>query len=295
MTSASMGFAARLSMAAPGTPQNGYTEAHEFLSESLACTHTILETAGLRGTRSHPAERTRDGLSRVGGAIRYHATPLLLDLLLPRILGAAESSDQFALAETVPEFDVLIDRVARRFLYAGCKVNRAVFKGAAGGLLELTLELAGKTETVSSEAFPEIAAPADPPYVFHDAVLTLAGQPRAIMQFELTIDNALAVRYGNSRWATDLSARDRVVTLACTLPFTAGEADLYGANSSGAAAAALAFTNGGYALSFQIARLQIPDQSPIVEEKGEIRFRLDGAARMLGSAPELLVTNQSAP
>ena len=149
---ASMGHQSRLSLAAGGTAIGSYTEAYEFLTESLRKQLTIVDTAGLRGTRSHPAERTRDGTYAVGGGLQFHATPAMLDLLLPRILGANEATDVFALAETLPEFDVLIDRVAKRFVYAGCQVNRATFRAAAGGPLELDLDVIGKTEVVSATA-----------------------------------------------------------------------------------------------------------------------------------------------
>jgi hypothetical protein len=64
-------------------------------------------------------------------------TPVELDAWLPRILGASESADSFLLAETVPEFGMLFDRGAERFVYTGCKVSRAVFSGAPGQLIDL--------------------------------------------------------------------------------------------------------------------------------------------------------------
>lgn len=121
----------------------------------------------------------------------------------------------FALAEALPEFDVLVDRVAKRFIYGACKVQRAVFQGRAGGLLELELQLVGKTETTSATAFPAIAAPVDPPYVFQDGTLTLLGTSRKMLEFTLTIDNGVVPRFTNSQAATDLSPTDRVITLDC--------------------------------------------------------------------------------
>src|SRR5438132_14436575 len=95
---ASMGSQSRLSMAAAGTAIASYTEAHEFVSENLAKKLTILETGGIRGTRSHPAERTRDGTYTVQGTVHYHCSRALLDLLLPRILGGG-SPPTYSLAE----------------------------------------------------------------------------------------------------------------------------------------------------------------------------------------------------
>src|SRR5580765_294215 len=88
---ASMGSQSRLSMAAPGTAIAAYTEPHEFVGERLAKIQTIVDTGGIRGTRSHPAERTRDGTYSVRGTIHYHCSKNLLDLLLPRILGSGSS------------------------------------------------------------------------------------------------------------------------------------------------------------------------------------------------------------
>ena len=290
---ASMGHQSRLSLAAGGTAIGSYTEAYEFLTESLRKQLTIVDTAGLRGTRSHPAERTRDGTYAVGGGLQFHATPAMLDLLLPRILGANEATDVFALAETLPEFDVLIDRVAKRFVYAGCQVNRATFRAAAGGPLELDLDVIGKTEVVSATAFPSITAPTDPPHVWQDCVCTVNGSARVVTQWELTIDNALNARFSNSQTATDIHSTDRIVTVNLTVPYTSSEVDLYGINTGGAAAATFVFTNGNYSTTFSIARLQIPDQSPVVDGRGEILLQLQGVAKKSSTTNELVITHDS--
>lgn len=291
MADGNMGFSSRLSMAAAGTAIGSYTEAHEFLAESVAKSLDILDTSGMRGTRSHPAERTRDGNFTIGGTIRYHATPNLLDLLLPRINGAAESTDVFALADTIPEFDILIDRVARRFVYAGCKVGRATFRASAGGLLELDVDVTGKTETVSATSFPSISAPTDAPYVFSDGAFTMLSSAREVTDFEITIDNVLDVRFSNSQSATSIIASDRIVTCSLRVPYNSTNADLYGVNTGSAATASFVFTNGTKSVTFTIGTLQIPDRSPVVQSKGELFLQINGIAKMTGSTRELSVTN----
>jgi hypothetical protein len=286
-----MGFASRLSMAAAGTAIGSYTEAHEFISESLAKAQDIVDTSGMRGTRSHPAERTRDGNFTVGGGIRYHATPALLDLLLPRINGANESTDVFALADTIPEFDVLVERVTKRFQYGGCKVGRATFRCTPGGILELDLDVTGKTETVSATAFPTITAPTDAPYVMSDAAFTMLSAAREVTSFELTIDNFLDVRFSNSQSATSIMASDRVVSCSLTVPYNSTNADLYGVNTGSAAAASFVFTNGTKSITFTIGTLQIPDRSPVISSKGEIFLQINGIAKMTGSTRELSITS----
>lgn len=287
---ASMGWASRLSAAAAGTAIGSYTEAMEIVSESVKKTGTILDTNGIRGTRSHASERTAEGTYTVAGQITLHPTPAVLDLWLPRILGANESTDTFALADTLPEFDLLIDRVAKRFVYGGCKVNKATFSGSSGQLIQLVLDIIGKTETVSDTAFPSITAPTDPPYVFHQGALTLVGSARAFNSFETVIDNALATRFSNSQAATDITPADRIVSLKCETPYTSSEVDLYNQALLGSAGS-LVFTNGNRSLTFTYGKVQFPDNSPVIAGKGEIPLTLDGIARMTGSTRELVVVN----
>lgn len=293
MADASMGHQAKLTLGAAGTTIGSFTEAYEFVSENVQKRLTILDTSGIRGTRSHPAERTRDGTYAVGGTIRFHATPAMLDLLLPRILGAAESADSFALAETLPEFDILIDRVAKRFTYGNCKVSRATFRCQAGGLLELDLDVVGKTEAVAATAFPTITAPTDPPYVMQDLVATLLSSARKLTTFECVIDNGLVPRFSNSQTATDVSPTDRIISFNWTTPYTSDEVDLYGINTGSAAAATFVFTNGGYATTFTLAKLQVPDASPVVGSKGEIFLPQSGVAKMSSTTRELVITHDS--
>jgi hypothetical protein len=296
MPDGSLGFQSRLSMAATGTAIGSYTEAYEFVSESVRKSQQILDTAGIRGSRSHPKERTRDGTYTVQGTIRLHATPSMLALLLPRILGANASGTTFALAETLPEFDLLIDRVARRFVYGNCKIGKATFRCQAGGLLELELEVQGKTEADSATSFPSISAPTDIPYVWSDATCTLLSTSRIVTQWELAIDNVPNVRFSNSQSATDIQITDRIVTCSLMTPYTSDETDLYGQNVASSAAATFSLTNGGTSISFAIANLQIPDNSPVVESRtGEIMLSLQGTAKMSGSTRELIVTNDSTP
>src|SRR6185369_10952800 len=105
---------------------------YEFLHESVRATRTILDTSGIRGTRSHAVERTRTGTYSVAGRIVLQPTPEELAHLLPRILGAAASGTNYAVAETLPDFYLSIDRGAKVFTYAGCKIVKATFFGNEG-------------------------------------------------------------------------------------------------------------------------------------------------------------------
>lgn len=302
LAAASIGALTHLGMAANGTAIGSYTENYEFVSENLAKTLTILDTAGIRGTRSHPAERTRDGTYAVAGSINMHASPTMLgngnataNCILSRIMGGgAPSVNVWSLGDTLPFFDVLIDRIVDRFTYAKCMVNKATFKARASGILEVQLDIIGETEALSATAYPALAAPTDAPYIWQDAVVTFNSiGTRVVTEFELVIDNHVTARFSNSQTATDVYAVDRTVTCNLTVPWTSDYTDMYSVNTGGATAASLVFTNGSHVLTLSLGTLQIPDHSPVIQNKSEIFLRCQGTAKKISSTAELTITSTS--
>lgn len=292
MADAVVGALAFLGADAPGTAVGSYTNMFEFVSESVKKQGVIRDTSGIRGTRSHASERTVADAYRVGGTITFEATPTLLDYWLPKILGAAESTDTFAVAETIPYFDLLIDRVTQRHVYANCKVNRATFSQSSGQPLQLSLDIIGQSETVSATAFPALTAPTDPPYAFHHNVSTIVSAAREIISLEVTIDNQMDVRFSNSQTATSIMPTDRNVTVRLVTPYTVTA--LYGQTLLGSAAT-LVWTNGNISTTMTFGKLQFPDESPNVANKQEITLSLSGVARKTGSTADIAVTHDSTP
>ncbi len=185
MTTASMGWAAQLGTVSETTygvtPGGGVVERFVFVGESIANKARIVERQGLRGNRSHMADDSRRGVSLVAGSLSLEPTPADLSIWLPRILGAPASGSTFALASALPSFSLSVDRVAEVFTYAGCKVNRAKFSGAKGGLVRLDLEIVGQSESIAAAgSFPSLIASVESgPYIFAgDPVLTLGGAAR---------------------------------------------------------------------------------------------------------------------
>ena len=300
-TNASMGWAAHLGTVAESTygttPGGGVTEGFYFANESIRKQAMIVERDGLRGTRSHLADDTRTGTYRVAGALLLEPTPADLAIWLPRILGGADNSGAYALAETLPSFSLSVDRVAKVFTYAGCKVNRATFSGSKGGLVRLALEIFGQSETVASAgSFPALTPSSEEgPYIFAgDPTLTLNGVVREVADFELTIENGLvADRFMNSTTIVNLPEGDRVITLRTTHAWASANTDLYNQALAGAAGS-LAFTNGSSSTTFSFGTLQVPSNSPVVAGKQEIMLQLNMVARKTGSTMELAVTNTAA-
>lgn len=297
LTLASTGAASRLYIE-PGAAAHTFdssSETYELIRESLGKRGTILDTNGIRGTRSHHEMKTRFGTYEVGGALVLNPDPAMLDLWLPRILGANESTDVFALAETLQPFGVLIDRVGGLFEYTDCYVNRATFRGQQGQLVELELDIWGVSEVTGTSA-PSVSisiASNSVPYVFQDGALTLQSASRTFMDFELVIDNMLERRFANSIVATSIHPIDRMVTLRTTNPFTSSEMSALYAQTLLGAAGSLVLTNGGMSTTFTFAKLQVPAQSPSVQGKGEIPLRLEMVARMTSTTREIVVTHDS--
>ncbi len=269
----------------------------EFLSESMIEDEERLESEGVRGTRSRHGERVGAGLRRVGGAIRMNPSPGELDSLLPLILGAVEDEDSFAVADTLTEFDLIIDKVAKVFTYTDCKVASAVLSGQSGQKLELTLNLLGKTQTEGNAGtFPDLTIDLQDCYVFFQGVLTLGGTPYQFNGFNLTIENGIEPEFNNSQTATDLTPGDRIVTFETTLPYTSTEAGLYTAGRGAAGiAGSLAFTSGGRSTTFTLNSLKPNSRTPQVGGRNQrIKLERNYRAYMTGTTREIVVTNDSA-
>lgn len=263
----------------------------EFESESLQRVTTHADTGGIRGTRSHASERVKEASSIVQGTIVLQPSPADLDILLPWILGAAESNDTFALAEALTPLNVLIDKVDDVYLYSDVYVNRAVFSSEESSPLRLTLDLIGKTEA-DSQSFPALTlgvAANNKPYMHHELTLSLAGSSRQCKRLEITIDNMLATAFNNSLTPSEIKAQDRIITVRATLPASEG---LHAQAVAGIAGSAT-YAMPNLSTVFTFGKLQIPDRTPVVAGKSEIVHELEMVARMNGATKELVVTNDS--
>lgn len=270
----------------------------EFESESLQKISNIISPNGIRGTRSQEASGCVIAQSDVRGQIVLYPRPDELDVLLPLILGADESTDTFALAEALKEFGALVERGAKRFVYTGLRVDRATFQCSQGQLLKLTLDVEGETEVVSGTSFPGTvpAITTLQPYTFKQAALVLNHDASAVEMFEftITIDNMLdKERRLNSETRTQLNPTDRVVTLAVRVPYTSDEVDLHD-YAIGGASGSITLTNGARSLAFSFANLKAPANSPVVAGRTtETTLSLNFQAYQSSGTKELIVTNDS--
>jgi hypothetical protein len=299
-TTASMGWATRSALIKEvtygTTPSPGTLAALTFAfdhSQNTVGKHgNIVERDGLRGTRSRYGTDTRTGPYSVAGTIVTEPTPTDLLTWLPFIFGGALSSGAVPLAESLPSFSLGVDRVAKRFLYGGCKVNRATFTGNSGGLIKLSMDIVGQSELADTTAWPAISSDrTQGPFIFSgDPVLTLNSSAREVRDFELTIDNGLDTgRFMNSLTVVNLPEGDRHVSLRTSHAFAAGNYDLYDQALAGAGGS-LVFTStqgSPSVLTFTFGELQVPAEPAGIDGRGELFLNLPMIARKTSSTLEV--------
>ena len=291
-------------------PFDASSECFDFIYESVKKEGRLIGERGITGTRSNHVERTRVAPYRVGGKLCIDMCTLDLDKWLPRILGAAEVANSFTLAETLPSFYMLIDKVGGIYRYSSCYVDKALFHATAdpdgeGSLVTLVLDIIAKTEEDEAAGIawpvspPTLAVTANrAPFILHEGVLTIATVVYPLKEFALLIDNRLSTRWVNSVSATDICPQDRYVVLRTNHAFTSTERDAFIASTKQATAAAgvaasLTFTNGSYITTFTMAGLQWQGETPTVPGKVEINCPMQFVARSKGASKELVVVNIS--
>ena len=272
-------------------PFDTSSEPFEFLSESVRMVQSHVNTQGVRGTRSRFAHRTRIASEQITGSITMQPSVAEIDRLLPRILGGATAGGITALAETVPEFQLMVDRITKVFTYAGCRIGRCVISGSAGQPIQFVLDIEGETESVGNAGtFPAITIDTQQMFVFSDLALTLDGTAREVQSFALTIDNMLqSDRYMNSVTRSEIPAMDRAISLECVVPYTTDEDDLYDLAVAGIDGS-LVLADGTTTYTVDFGNLKAPANSPVVTGKTEITLSLAFDVYKTGTTNEVIFT-----
>lgn len=258
----------------------------------------LLDGNGLRGTLSHDVSRVRVGRRRVQGRIELTPDAVELSEILQWILGGTTSGSPavtYPLADTLITKFVAVDfNAGNLYTYSGVAVDKAVIRAEQGGLMFVELDLVGQDETVSG-AFPNLAIDAaNAPFVFMDAVVTVAGTAVTPRSFSWTIDNKIdKERFFNSQILTALNKQDREISFECLVPFGDFSA-LYGAGSAGVSASTV-LTNGGAVLNLSTPALAYPRITQEIEGRSEIMLRIAGKCFKSGSTLELTATLNPGP
>jgi hypothetical protein len=300
---ASIGTYSKMLVQGGNSPRtfNGSSERTEFVYESLGSERKLQTSGRLTGTRSTYIGASRNKSYLVKGAIALQPGPAQLGLWLPRIFGGAPSGSNYPLAETLPEFDVIIDREGDVFTYKDLQVAQAVFRGQTsnGGdgveLIDLVIVLVGRTE-LDGQVWPVDAAEITDaenniPYNIWEGLLDLDGDNLPYDKFNLMIDNHLLVKFRNSLTAQCIRPTGRTIRLETDNPFNAdtiGPAlELNTTHLSGS----LKFTMGNMSTEFTFPALRNEFKTPTVQGRNEIPLNLQLQAFRTADDPEITITH----
>ncbi len=268
----------------------------EITSETIKKKSTLVNTAGLRGTRAREASRTREGIFSLGGAITLNPSPRDFGIILPLVGFGAPVSSVYSLTETLTAFGVLVDRVSDIFEYENCLCNSLVIRGSEGQIVDMTMEIVSDNEDIATApAFPTLTLPttADTnPFMFFDAAFVLNSTTYQANSFEISIQNVLDIKYRNSQKPSSFCATDRIITLKLSTPWTASELGLYPLTTG--ISGSVTLTNGTVSTLFTFNHLRTPNETPTIPGRSEITLNLEFQALASNTTKEMTITNDEA-
>lgn len=247
----------------------------------------------ITGSRTKNITNTRAGDYTVGGSLVLNPSYAFFDAWLPRILGNAESpTDTFTVADVLPEWDMMSDRDAKIVRYNDNKVSKATLRFAPG-LLQLTLDVVGKTAVETGNAFPALSLGSTVDYTklaFFESTFSLAALSTGqsiVREGIITVDNMIEELPAAGLDHTE-SAReqDRHTTLTLTNGMTVNEWDqLYGTETPWTATVTSAYQN--MSNTAILYNLMSPRETPIIGGKGEVKLGLTFTAHGDATNPDI--------
>lgn len=276
--------------------------AWDLVGDTVGFAQRKLYGRGLTGFRGKLASRTRDGIKVVGGSLDLHPSPAFInDGWGLRLLGGG-SAGTWTLANTLPTFDMLADRVAAIMQYDTCKVAGWTLTGSQG-LLSLSIDVLG-TDRTTGVSWPSPTPPAlgttaaFQPYVVTDCTLTLNSVEYNFDTFVLSVSEGVRPKHRNSLTAIDLLEGERSISFAFAPPFTSTTA----ANlwrqwlTSGTSNLEIAITNGNVSDTITLNTTHFDDVDPVVDNDDEILLPMDGLiCTTAASNSELTWVNDANP
>jgi len=271
------------------------SERWEFITETLQGAGTLLDSQSTLGTRFADVAQTRKGIKTYGGDIVFEPTKTWFDSWLPRILGANESTDVFAVAETLQTFGVMVYRKAITPTYSDCYVNRFSLRGSVGQLMQATVNIAGMSGSTGSKPSKTLSYSdaGDMPYAFSDGTLTLAATAINFTDIELTIENNLIVKHTNSVDPSSICpGRSRIMLRVKVDPNSTAVIDVVQSVLTTGIAGVFTLTNGIASTTFTFGKLVKPDSQLTINSTSGIDFDIELEAKKNNSTAILSVTNE---
>lgn len=304
----SQGAKSRLAVSTNASMTNSNSIWLEFTSESLQLNEAILNPTGQRGTRSQASERNARGPRAPSGNVTMPLSQVALDNWLPSILGAAESSDTFNVAETLPALYAMIEKLTDVQLVSKLYVDRGVMQGSSGGLCTLSVDCEAEDMT-GGQTFPTATTTFRPefgqPFQMADTgTITLNSVARNYFNFSVDVANNLTkgdFHQGFTRAGT-ISPEDRIVTASFDIPAVMANADLQAAARpvTGQAASIILTNAAGDEVTINLGRFAWVRALPVIDGKGRKVIRVSGPVRAFGHpgvtgyVPDIQIVNVAA-
>jgi hypothetical protein len=296
------GFSGRFAVEPGAAPHtfDASSERWKFTKDTVKRTVPLLVSEGITGTRSQAVDMAVPGEYSVGGQLEINPSFLFWDLWLPRILGAAESTDTFNIAETLQEWGMISDRGAEIVQYDSMKVSKMELRFAPG-LLVCTLDVMGlEADEAGAVTFPAAsfsAAASTRLQTYHASTFSLEPTDDGagiVREGIITVDNMLEAMPGAGiGFAESLRESGRLVTLSLTNAMSADDwEEIYGTETPWDATVTLAHEN--MSTVFTLRNLLCPRDTPVNDGKGqEIKSALTFQAFQDadGTNKEIQVTN----
>lgn len=271
------------------------SERWEFVTETLQGLGTLIESQSTLGTRFADVAQTRKGIKTIGGDILFEPTKTWFDSWLPRVLGANESTDTFAVAETLQTFGLMVYRKTVTATYSDCYVNRLSLRGSVGQLMQATVNIMGMSNSSGSLPSKSLSYSdaGDMPYVFSDGTLTLASEAIKYTDIELIIDNALIVKHTNSVNPTSICPGRANITLRVKVdPDSTAVISALSSVATTGIAGVFALTNGIASTTFTFGKLVKPDNEYTIATTGGVDWDIELTAKKNNSTAAISVVNE---
>lgn len=257
----------------------------------------------MRGEVGTHIDDIDEGVDVVAGQIVLEPGVGDLDMLLPRILGVAESSDNFAMGTPILPFRALVQRGDIYTDFRNLYVNSATFLFRETQSLELTLDVIGMTATdISASAFATAISGATTPTSAHRTIAMADGSFEYnsgtvnFAEMQVVVNNNLVANYYASKTAQCIE-RDgkRVTSFRAQVPLTNSTKDLWSAgyDFDSGIASFIAADNTEFTINF--GALHWPKRLPEVAGPGRLWHNLEGLVLATTNAgnyvPELSIDN----
>lgn len=289
---------------APRTFTNS-SERYAFLSESIQSNRILQGRRRIVGTRDLYSGSIRPHSYVIAGDLVLQPGPAELTAWLPRILGGTFNAGVLTPADTLPSFDMLLDRENGVFLYTNCQVARAVFTSSTAlgseqeELLELVMTIVAETETDGQtwpNPEPAINNAAEyAPYMHSEGALTINSNSRLCDSFNIMIDNDIFMRARGSLTPNCIRAGDRRIRLQTRNPFiTTTQSDALTLWSTGYSGK-VKYTNAGMSTEFVFPNLRNTYNTPNVSSKNEIPLVLNLEAARTSTDPMVTINHDATP